>query len=504
MDSFSGVSFRRPVWRTGWLAFCLTFCGIVLTGLAPTALAEGDQKQVLPPPVPFYSAHVSKTTIIGDGMIVIRTEDPLDTVLDWYRANLKDQMASVAVGPGHHHFLTHNGAGVDLSVEGTGAGAETKIALLWNAGGNGPYQSQPPSSEAETAPTAESDKTAALELEAQQAQNDVANMASPTADTPVMTPQKVERSRIEPLRPHAIETQLAKMELPKLKQAEVNPPQVKPSESDETKKTEASSPSDTATAGPPGLTFFRAGRYAEALLTWQDASATGSVRAPLLIGMMYDTGQGVPRSYTDALNWYRTAAAKGSPTASFNIGVMYEAGFGVPKDRAEASEWYSHAAAKGFGRAAFNLALLFEKGDGVPQDDGSAHRYFKQAEGLGIAAARSHLGEAAPVPASTNDTDPALSTVHIIVNDAPKSGSANAAAAAERIRKLADKGDPAAQYDLAYCYEYGIGVEVDLHKALALYRKAASGPGDSRLKPVAEAAADQVKAHLNISTQASR
>jgi TPR repeat protein len=61
---------------------------------------------------------------------------------------------------------------------------------------------------------------------------------------------------------------------------------------------------------------------------------------------------------------------------------------------------------------------------------------------------------------------------------------------------MADEKDPAAEYDLAYCYEKGIGVEIDLKEAYALYYSAAVGTQDSRLKMVATAAANVVKAHL--------
>ena len=43
----------------------------------------------------------------------------------------------------------------------------------------------------------------------------------------------------------------------------------------------------------------------------------------------------------------------------------------------------------------------------------------------------------------------------------------------EWFRKAADQGNPAAQFDLAYCLSKGLGGEVDQEGALALIRKAA-------------------------------
>ncbi len=495
MNSFGSVPFQRTVWRTACFALWLAFSGTAFIDLAPLALAvEGGQQAQ--PPVPFYSAHVTKTTVVGPGMIIINTNDSFDTVLDWYRTNLKDQDADVALGPEHDHFLTHNGAGVDVLADGTGGNAGTTISLLWNSGGHGSREPQPSSHEASDAPTANGDPKADGETPATQTQDNAPNAATPEAKKPDLIHSQVEPIRIEPLKLHPAKAQVAMVEPPKLLPTEVEPMQVEPPTVATTKNADRSPRSGAQIAESPGLEFFRAGRYAEALLAWQDAASAGNVDAPLFIGMMFDAGQGVPQSYSDALSWYRMAAEKGSPTASFNVGVMYDAGFGVTQDTTEASEWYSRAAAKGIGRAAFNLALLFERGDGVPQDDESAKRYFRQAERLGVRAARSHLRKSVLDSASTDDADLAFNTVHVIASEAPKSGSANVVTATERTRRLADKGDPAAQYDLAYCLENGIGIGIDLREAYAMYREAAAETDDSRLRAVAEAGASQVKAHL--------
>jgi TPR repeat protein len=440
--------------RNGF-AFWLAFSFIALSGPAPLTLAADAGSQALPPPVPFYSAHVSNTEILGAGIIVITTQDSFDSVLGWYRANLKDQMADVAVGPNHHHFLTHNGAGVDVSANGEGA---TKISLLWNAGADGPFQSQPPPQEATAAPTAKDDRSAEAEAP-----------AAPVEIAPIHS---------EPLSLRPAGPEIAMAELPRPKPVQAEPAPV---------------------ADPSGLGFFKTGQYAEALLAWEKAAAAGSVEAPLFIGMMFDTGQGVPASATEALAWYRKAADRGNPIGLFNVGAVYDGGFGVRRDPTEAVDWYSRAAVKGSGRAAFNLALLFETGDGVAQDDEIAAKYFKQAERMGVKSARSHLGRSVRDATASADADLAFNTVHDIAGGAPKSGSATAAAETDRMRRLADKSDPAASYDLAYRLENGIGADIDLREAYALYRQAAAGTTDPTLTLVAEAGAAQVQAHLDAS-----
>ena len=49
----------------------------------------------------------------------------------------------------------------------------------------------------------------------------------------------------------------------------------------------------------------------------------------------------------EAARWYRKAADQGQKTAQFNLGLMYQSGRGVPKDEAEAIKWFNKAAEQG-------------------------------------------------------------------------------------------------------------------------------------------------------------
>jgi hypothetical protein len=275
-------------------------------------------------------------------------------------------------------------------------------------------------------------------------------------------------------------------DLAPLKPVRIEPLPVKPPE-----------PKKDKDAAPPeeeqGAAYLRDGRYAEALLAWEDAAAKGSAAAALELGMMYDAGVGVPQSYSEALSWYGMAAEKDNLVALFNIGVLYDAGLGQRRNSAEAVAWYERAAAKGSGRAAFNLALHFETGDGVEQDDRQAEQYFKQADRLGVAGARSHLPGRRVRSADAEDADLPFNTVHAIGGDAPER---RAAGAVDRLQSEAEQGDPLALYDLAYHLERGIGTEIDLRGAHMRYRKAAYATSDERLKKVADAAAARIKGHL--------
>jgi hypothetical protein len=97
------------------------------------------------------------------------------------------------------------------------------------------------------------------------------------------------------------------------------------------------------------------------------------------LGMMYETGEGVPRDYAAAAKWYRQAADQGLPQAEQRLGDLLLNGRGVSQDYAEAVRWLSKAAAQGYGVAQFDLGFLAFKGHGMPQDLVQAHMYFSMA-----------------------------------------------------------------------------------------------------------------------------
>ena len=410
----------------------MTLCG----HKAPASPTQTAEK---PPPLPLYSADVTKTTVFGPGMIVIKTRDSFARVRDWYQTNLKDRTADVALDSGHHRYVTHDGASVDVAAEGFGPDAGTTIALFWQADAG----TLPPSG-----PVPQPGRTDAVQP-----------MAPPADIAPLPSPWEPRLAAIAPLKieplslPHAV-----------------------------------SDPSDKAPE-LRGATYLKQGRYGEAFLVWEDAAANGSAAAALNLGMMYDTGLGVPQSYASAFSWYQIAAEKGDPVAIFNIGALNDGGLGLRRDPAAAVDRYTQAAAKGVGRAAFNLALLYENGDGVKQDGKAAEQYFRQAERLGIRAARAHLPGRDVRPADADESDLPFNTIHSIGGDSPEKQAGDTAA---HIQRQALQGDPVALYDLAYHLEKGIGLEADPQGAFVMYQQVAYDAPDDRLKTVASTAA----AHL--------
>ena len=85
-----------------------------------------------------------------------------------------------------------------------------------------------------------------------------------------------------------------------------------------------------------GLAAAERGEYATALREWQPLAEAGDARAQYGLGLMYATGQGVPKSDVEAVKWYRLAADQGEANAQNNLGLMYVNGQGVPKSDTKA------------------------------------------------------------------------------------------------------------------------------------------------------------------------
>ncbi len=239
-----------------------------------------------------------------------------------------------------------------------------------------------------------------------------------------------------------------------------------------------------------GLNDFRSGRFSEAYQSWRDAADQGDAVAALYLGVLYDTGFGVATDYRQALDWYRRAASAGNATAMFNTGVMFDAGRGTASDPAQAATWYRRAAARRYGRAEYDLAMMYEAGSGVGRNRAEAIRLFRDAAQDGIAAARGHLaqlGERAAVKLGTATVDPASANFADAQRLLLTRGADEMSRAVILFRRSAEQGNPLAAYNLAYCYEHGMGVGADQAQALAWYRRSAAGAGNTPVKDIAEA-----------------
>jgi TPR repeat protein len=108
--------------------------------------------------------------------------------------------------------------------------------------------------------------------------------------------------------------------------------------------------------------------FAGELSDLQRKAENGEVTTQFNLGVMYNTGQGVPQDDKQAVKWWRLAADQGYAGAQYTLGVMYYEGQGVPQDDKQAVKWWRLAADQGDGKAQYYLGAMYAKGRGVPQD----------------------------------------------------------------------------------------------------------------------------------------
>ena len=88
-----------------------------------------------------------------------------------------------------------------------------------------------------------------------------------------------------------------------------------------------------------GIAAYSRGDYAAALKEWRPLAEQGDADAQYNLGVMHDTGQGVPQDYKTAVKWFRLAAEQGNAAAQNNLGVMYEEGQGIIQNNIYAHMW---------------------------------------------------------------------------------------------------------------------------------------------------------------------
>ena len=85
---------------------------------------------------------------------------------------------------------------------------------------------------------------------------------------------------------------------------------------------------------------------------------------------------------------WRKAAEQGLPAAQNNLGLMYDTGRGVPKHSKEAVKWYRKSARQGYAIAQYNLAQKYKYGEGgLEKSNLYAYAWFNIAV-IGYAAAK--------------------------------------------------------------------------------------------------------------------
>jgi hypothetical protein len=128
---------------------------------------------------------------------------------------------------------------------------------------------------------------------------------------------------------------------------------------------------------------FQAGDHAGAAEIVRKSADAGNAVAQLRLALMYDQGDGVPRSAKAAFAWYARAAAQGEPESQKQMGIYYEAGEGVDENWDLAAKFYQASALQGWLNGQFSFGRAYQFGIGVPQDRQQAIAWYKKAAAQG-------------------------------------------------------------------------------------------------------------------------
>lgn len=93
-----------------------------------------------------------------------------------------------------------------------------------------------------------------------------------------------------------------------------------------------------------GWDAFERGNPQLALAIFRDLAAAGDTNMQVMVGQIYDFGQGVPQDDAEALKWYLQAAEAGNPKGQYQAGVLYFRSQGVPQNLVESYRWLTVAA----------------------------------------------------------------------------------------------------------------------------------------------------------------
>ncbi len=152
------------------------------------------------------------------------------------------------------------------------------------------------------------------------------------------------------------------------------------------------SPTPETIKGDPAYGAFQRGWYLTALALATRQAEAGITSSKTLLGVLYESGRGIPQDLPLAASWYELASNDGDPQAAFRLGLLYLAGAGITADEDKAALQLEKAADANIPEALYNLALLHQEGKVRPNDPKKIEDLLERASETGDADAMLELG----------------------------------------------------------------------------------------------------------------
>ncbi len=239
----------------------------------------------------------------------------------------------------------------------------------------------------------------------------------------------------------------------------------------------------------------------------QQEADGGDISSQYILGLMYEKGEEVEKSYIKATKYYQLAARQGdlaslnalerlggafffpSKNARFALGELYLGGEGVARDEKKAADYFLKAhtqylkvetQAPDYGHAQCRLGEMNEKGYGIPQNVPTATAFYQIAIMAGEKRAKQHLirlAESENVEKENREqaqwvlgklylkSKGSVGAIRYLIKAAQQGDNA----ALKRLIELA-QGSGWLQYELGLMYELGQGVKQNYQEAVRWYQ----------------------------------
>lgn len=200
--------------------------------------------------------------------------------------------------------------------------------------------------------------------------------------------------------------------------------------------------------------FYKEVEYLGVMYDWlQQAINHNDADGFFELANCYYEGIGVEESIQHAFDYYKQAAQQNHPDAMNNLADMYLNGEGTEIDEEAAFLWFSKAANCDVVEAMYTLGMMYEQGIGTVIDEDKAFTYYEMA-------------------AKGGDSE-GLYRVGMIYFNGELKQSQSYEQAMQWFYRAADVFQVDALYNIAYCYEQGLGVECSQQQAIRYYKQAA-------------------------------
>ncbi|GBC29116.2 Sel1 repeat protein [Rhizophagus irregularis DAOM 181602=DAOM 197198] len=188
--------------------------------------------------------------------------------------------------------------------------------------------------------------------------------------------------------------------------------------------------------------IFLKTNYDKSVYYLQKAAENGCKFAQFNLGGCYQLGHGVRKDIRKAFELYKKSAKQEYINAQSQLIYCYEYGLGTEINRVKALELVKIMAEKGFKHAQYLLGLHYITGEGVDKDEIKAFKLFEK------------LAKESKKCQSNNNK----------INEQKDF---------EYFKILMKYVNSNSLYQLGYCYDKGVGTELNLTKAFELYKTAA-------------------------------